>query len=350
MYELRDSGKVAISAHLLKRGSTMIKKILILIILILSVSCSGGDEESDSSGNVDYRQEMRNLVIDISEYAKDLHSGFIIIPQNGIELVTEDGESDGEASAEYLAAIDGNGQEDLFYGYDNDDEASPASASSYLTGLLDVSKSAGNVILAIDYCSTTSNVDDSYSQNNLKGYVSFAADERALNSIPAYPASVYGENTDAITSFSQVQNFLYMINPENYATKADFITAVTATNYDLLIMDLFFNDGTAFTASEINDLKDKANGGKRLVISYMSIGEAEDYRYYWNSSWKTGSPSWIAAENPDWAGNYKVKYWNDDWQTILFGNDSSYLKMILDSDFDGVYLDIIDAFEYFESE
>ena len=33
---------------------------------------------------------------------------------------------------------------------------------------------------------------------------------------------------------------------------------------------------------------------------------------------------------------------------IIFGNDESYLHKIIDSGFDGVYLDIIDAFEFFE--
>ena len=51
---------------------------------------------------------------------------------------------------------------------------------------------------------------------------------------------------------------------------------------DILITDLFVNK-VAFTALEVDSLKQKKNGGKRLVISYMSIGEAEDYRYYWQS-------------------------------------------------------------------
>ena len=54
------------------------------------------------------------------------------------------------------------------------------------------------------------------------------------------------------------------------------------------------------------------------------------------------------AENPNWAGNFKVKYWNTEWQNIIYGNDNSYLKKILNAGFDGVYLDIIDAFEYYE--
>lgn len=53
----------------------------------------------------------------------------------------------------------------------------------------------------------------------------------------------------------------------------------------------------------------KANGGKHLILAYMSIGEAEDYRYYWKDEWKDHPPGWMAGENPDWPGNYKVKYW-----------------------------------------
>ena len=80
----------------------------------------------------------------------------------------------------------------------------------------------------------------------------------------------------------------------------------------------------------------------------MSIGEVEDYRYYWQADWNTTNPSWMDAENPDWPGNFKVKYWDSEWQSIIYGNDQSYLKKILNTGFDGVYLDIIDAFEYYE--
>jgi len=86
-------------------------------------------------------------------------------------------------------------------------------------------------------------------------------------------------------TLAEISNFLYLINPEHYSSKAAFINTVTATNYDLLIMDLFFHDNTLFSADEIEQLRNKANGGKRLVVCYMSIGEAEDYRYYWKNEW-----------------------------------------------------------------
>ena len=140
---------------------------------------------------------------------------------------------------------------------------------------------------------------------------------------------------------------MYLINSEHFETKQDFINAVSATNYDVIIMDLYHNE-IAYTQAEIEQLKTKQNSGKRLVVCYMSIGEAEDYRYYWQAGWQEGRPSWLEEEDPNWEGNYYVRYWETDWQNIIFGNDNSYLKKIIDAGFDGTYLDLIDAFEYFE--
>jgi cysteinyl-tRNA synthetase len=321
----------------------MKKKVFILGLFFIAVSCNNNDYP-----DLDFRQEMRDFVIGISEYSRLIDPDFIIIPQNGIELVTINGEEDGSLSDSYLDAIDGHGQEDLFYGYNDDDQATPAEDNTYLRTFLNRSKNAGETILVTDYCYTQSKMANSYAQNNTSGYISFAASHRELDNIPTYPSPIYGENNSIITSLSQVKNFLYLINPQNFSSKTDFINAITSTNYDLLIMDLFFDETTEFTAGEISQLKNKANGGKRLVISYMSIGEAEDYRYYWQSGWESGDPFWLDDENRDWEGNYKVRYWEPEWKKIIFGYDGSYTKKILNAGFDGVNLDIIEAYEYFE--
>lgn len=324
-------------------------KIFLIAIFIFSIfSSCNKDEDLPPDNTIDHKQKMREFVIGISEYSKAINSNFYIVPQNGIELVSTTGDEDGQAHSAYLHAIDGNGQEDLFYGYDEDDQATPGIDNAYLRVFLDIAKNEGKKIIVTDYCSTHSKMDDSYSTNNANSYVSFSADHRELDNIPNYPIVIYAENNTLASELSEIKNFLYLINPDNFNSKADFINAVTATNYDLLIMDLFFHDGSEFSNSEVDQLKSKANGGSRLVLSYMSIGEAEDYRYYWDNDWNNNKPSWLKEENPDWAGNFKVEYWNQDWQNIIYGNDNSYLKKIVDANFDGVYLDIIDAFEYFE--
>ena len=320
-------------------------RISALAFLIFAVACNKDDGTDDNKNIRDYKQDMREFVMGISAKAKTVNPDFAVIPQNGIELVTIDGDKNGAPHIEYLDAIDGNGQEDLFFGYDNDDSATPDNNTAYLREFIDISKNKGNTILVTDYCITPFNITSSYQYNAAAGYISYAAPERDLNVIPnTTPNNV---NHDDITSLSQVRNFLYLINPENFNSKEAFIAAVTATDYDAVIMDLFLED-EMFTATEIAQLKQKANGGTRMVICYMSIGEAEDYRYYWDNSWSSNKPEWIVEENPDWLGNFKVKYWDGAWQDIIYKKSDSYLDKIIIAGFDGVYLDIIDAFEYFE--
>lgn len=87
-----------------------------------------------------------------------------------------------------------------------------------------------------------------------------------------------------------------------------------------------------------------------MVCAYMSVGEAEDYRDYWQQSWNDKRPPWISEMNKEWEGNYKVMYWTKSWRDILFGSEDSYLDKILSAGFDGVYLDVVDAYEYYEDE
>ncbi len=249
------------------------KNLAFTFLIVLVFSGCNKDDSITSGGETEFKQKMREFVIGISEYSKAINPNFNIVPQNGIELVSDNGDVTGQPQAAYLSAIDANGQEDLFYGYDFDDQVTPPATISYLKSFLNLSKIANNTILVTDYCSTHSKMDDSYLQNNNSGYVSFAANQRELNNIPDYPAQIYQENNSVITSMAQVKNFLYLINPDNYSTKSDFINAVTSTNYDLLIMDLFFTDGTPFTASEINQLKSKANGGQRLLFHTCQLAK-----------------------------------------------------------------------------
>ncbi len=295
----------------------------------------------------DYRAEMRNFVQEISEYSKNKKNGFIVIPQNGLELAVS--KNSGNAEKAYINSVDGVGQESIIFGYNKDNVRTPKAASEYLASLCDIFKKHGKRILAIDYCSDKKFMDSSYEINMKQGYISFAASDRLLRTIPAYPESPYNSNAENIINISNAKNFLYLINGEKFSSKTDFINAVKNTDYDLVISDLFQNE-EQFDSFEVAELKTKKNGGKRLTICYMSIGEAEDYRYYWNPKWKRNKPSWLSKENPSWNGNYKVKYWDKEWKSILFGNPNAYLDRIIAAGFDGVYLDIIDAFEYFEAK
>ncbi len=330
----------------------MKRLLLVTILAIATVLMSGrGDcsTEHEPVTERNYRQDMRDFVQGISTYTKGIKPNFIIIPQNGHELLTENRKETGTLAAVYLDAIDGVGREDLCYGYDSDDAVTPALEREHMVSFLDIAEKSGVQVLVTDYCSTQSFVDDSYYQNAARGYISFAADQRELDNIPDYPEYPYNVHVFNVTSLREAKNFLYLINPGSFPSRDAFLHAVRETDYDIVIIDLFYEDAV-LSSSEVASLKIKANRGSRLIIAYMSIGEAEDYRYYWQTEWETDPPAWLSEENPEWPGNYKVQYWNKDWQNIIYGKDDSYLKKILDVGFDGVYLDIIDAFEYFEDQ
>ncbi len=322
--------------------------VIFLLVLVGLLSCKEDNVNSLPLG-IDYKQEMRDFVQDISAYAKERNPNFAIIPQNGAELVSTTGDDEGTPDTDYIHAIDGMGQESLNYGFSADDQATPIDENEWMRIFLDMAKMNGTVkIMVTDYCSIPSKMNNSYSINNANDYISFAANHRELDNVPNYTMPIYNENTDIISNLQQAKNYLYLINPDNlFDSKQEFIDAVVNSNYDYVIMDLFYS-GEEYTTAEIEALRQKANGGKRLLICYMSIGEAEDYRYYWQSNWQVGNPSFIEKENPNWQGNYVVRYWEPEWQNIIFGNENSYLKKILDAGFDGAYLDIIDAFEQFE--
>jgi cysteinyl-tRNA synthetase len=255
--------------------------LLILTVCIFFISCPW---------RRDYRKDMREFVNSISAYAKNVLPSFLIVPQNGGELFTQNGQENGLPDEAYLAAVDGAGREDLYYGYSQDDQPTPAPETVYMEAFLDIAELHNVEVLVTDYCWTPLHIDDSYRRNALKGYISFAADFRELHHIPDYPIAPFNVNSDDINTLNEAKNWLYLINTVLYGDKFSFLEAIRRTDYDLLIVDLFFEGDIILTSSEVESLKTKNNGGTRLILAYMSIGEAETYRYYWKDEWGRNPP------------------------------------------------------------
>ena len=111
-----------------------------------------------------------------------------------------------------------------------------------------------------------------------------------------------------------------------------------------IVIDESF-DGSAderWTGAELRQFKSKG----AVLLCYFSIGEAETYRGYWQRGWKKKPPSFLLSENPQWKGNIRVRYWDPAWQKIMLNE----LDRIVDAGFDGVFLDIVDGFEFFEEK
>lgn len=131
-----------------------------------------------------------------------------------------------------------------------------------------------------------------------------------------------------------------------YQLQALDIDALAGSTFDMLVID-HSKDGSIeqrLSPGEVNRLKVKPNGAPRIVLSYLSIGEAEDYRVYWRQEWDSAPPSWLGRENPEWPGNFAVRYWDPEWKKLIFGEPGSFLDVILKQGFDGVYLDKVDGF------
>jgi len=299
---------------------------------------------ADSEVPLSPRDTMRALVAELAEYTRTQAPGFLVIAQNGDALLTTGDTAAASLASDYVAAIDGLGREDLLYGYSNDNEPTPVEATNWMLAYLHRAEELGIEVLVTDYCWDQALIDESYSNNAARGFVSFAAPSRELDAIPDDPAHPFKVHSGDVISLSDVRNFLYLINPRQFETKASFLDALAGTNYDALILDLEF-DGAPLSVEDVGMLKVKANGGTRLLLCYVSIGEAEDYREYWDHAWSATPPEWLLEENSDWPGNYPVQYWNPEWQEIVF----EMMDAVLSAGFDGVYLDRIDVYEEFEN-
>lgn len=145
--------------------------------------------------------------------------------------------------------------------------------------------------------------------------------------------------------------------------------AIAASPYDLVVIDYSKTgeDEEAFSDVEVQRMRVKPDGSRRIVLAYLSIGEAESYRFYWNNDWpeplkvvdgagataskpkaigvpRLSAPIWLGRENEGWPGNFLVRYWEKSWQDLIFGTPSAYLDRIMAAGFDGVFLDRVDAF------
>ena len=150
------------------------------------------------------------------------------------------------------------------------------------------------------------------------------------------------------------------------------VDSLVGSDYDMLVLeptrtDWSSDDKLFDTRAMVARLKDsKANDGahRKLVIAYIDIGEAEDWRWYWTWSedWDCVGdppadwPDYIVGCDPDgWAGNYPVAYWDPRWKdTVItgsnqnsdpYGDYSSVIDEAIKDGFDGIYLDWVEAYE-----
>lgn len=161
-----------------------------------------------------------------------------------------------------------------------------------------------------------------------------------------------------------------------------YIEQLAASKWDVFYIDAHFSM-SSLTREEVEALQRKPQGGRRLVIAYLSIGTTESYRWYADPVMvKPGTRSFLrgTVENgqfiparkrfgrsdiPNWMlwaayrGQYASEstpiWWHPEWRDIIVRGGSEYknpafnhsqfpdgrssIDRIVDMGFDGVYLD-----------
>jgi uncharacterized protein (TIGR01370 family) len=139
------------------------------------------------------------------------------------------------------------------------------------------------------------------------------------------------------------------------------VSSFAFSAHDLVVIDSTADgtDATRFSSDQINAITSKPGGA--VAVSYISIGEASDFRDYWSTSWTTtgkatgtltaAAPGWLGPVNPNWPESRKVRYWDSGWQSIMFNSSKTGdLDKIVAQGFDAAYLDIVDAYYFWGAE
>ena len=309
----------------------MKKKLILSMILAITLLGCSKDKEVNRAA-----VKMQDFVVNIAQYARGFDSEFIIVPQNGIELAFQYAHPTREMNPAYILAVDGFGVEELFYNGSYSPDYERLNILQQLT--------RSKTIMVSEYVSNDADIDDALNCNYRENFICFP---RASNNYDysQVPNEVFASNLRDILKLSHAVNYLCLLNTDHFSSKEDMLNTIAATDYDLVIIDLFFNE-TALTPSDIDQLRKKANGRERLVMAYINIGAAETFRYYWKDEWDLNQPDWIKKQYEGYHDEYWVEFWNPEWQNIIYGNDHSYIKKIIDAGFDGAYLDNVEAYYF----
>lgn len=311
-----------------------------------------------------HRQYMRDIVIALSTYAKKRNPQFLVLVRNGPELVVKEkrewnwesardpqGAADGKytptgsVNRPYLKAIDGMLIDGLLFGEDEYGQPTNPDTRRILEAAAHALREDGRRVLAIEYCADKSKVEEAEALAGREGLLLYVDrdGDKALDRIPR--ERPLHENPEAVRDLAQARNFLPMLRSTGYGKRDDWVDALAATNYDLLLLDAFFHESDALVPADVGRLKYKRLGSDRMVLADLPLGRARDTRFYWQPDWAVGKPSFLVARDPEDPAEAMVNFWDPKWKEII----GKYMQGIMDLGVAGVVLDQVDAYLYFEA-
>ncbi|WP_110669878.1 autotransporter domain-containing protein [Salinicola halophilus] len=120
--------------------------------------------------------------------------------------------------------------------------------------------------------------------------------------------------------------YIYQLQEASYETLIE-------QRFSVAVVDM---DDTGMSRAQVEAIEAQ----DKTLITYLSIGEAEDYRDYWDRVSADGVPNYVLDENDDWEGNYRVEFWQPAWQALM----AERLEEAVALGYSGAYLDIVDAY------
>lgn len=309
-----------------------------------------------------YRQEMRDNLLMLIDFAKKQNPDFKIITHEGQELLTKslwEYNLDGYNRARRYK-INAEDPAFLFHREYEDREPEENTEAYRYLHLVDavalnnlycgtgkenaVTRKHRLGLITVESCPTEEAFDRAIVSSVLdkKMIYGFTDADKAFKNILNQP--VINDSAQNVQEVADAKNILLAIDDSAYNDKDAFVNDLLKTNYDIIIMQPLFRHRQRFSPEDIRSLQFKKNGSRRLLIASMNVSEANPRDYFWNPKWKIGSPSWLVRPSFVEKDSVIAAYWDSNWQKII----SRHFKDIVATGFDGVFFTGIENHQYFE--
>ncbi|MCP5374455.1 MAG: hypothetical protein H6907_22190 [Hyphomicrobiales bacterium] len=315
------------------------------------VAPPAAEEPAAPAPVLDLREEMRKLVAGIAGFARRHKPDFVVVVAGVPDLLVKDGETEDQRppARAYMRSIDGILLDGLFFGPKALDEPPAEERQQRMLALAGIARENGLKVLVMDYAKERDHIRTSFRDNAKLGFVSFAAPApvERLNRLPGYWKTPWGNNADSVVSLPDVRNFVYLADSSPFGRPDEFALAMHETNFDMVVVDVF-HGRKPLDKRAVDTLRYKKMGSRRLALARVNVGTAASYHYYWKDGWREGAPDWIAAPIPTDPDRYYVKYWDPEWQKILFGGTDSFVYGVVRQGYDGMVLTGLESVFFFE--
>lgn len=207
---------------------------------------------------------------------------------------------------------------------------------------IDALQAEGRRVLSLDDCGAAKEAEAPFRHGDRDRVLAFAsAGNSRLDHMPR--SKPHREDAQPITAITAARNWLPLLKLDRYGSRDEFVQAVEDSNYDMVVVDVAHRGADPLVKSDVYRMKFKKLGPPRLVLAVMPLGRAFDWRWYWQKGWEAGTPPFLFALDEE-PGAFITDIGSPDWRKVL----SKYLIGIMDLGFDGVMLDDVGTYLWFE--